>query len=383
MTQFKPLFLKALLLGLCAALMVQTPAMAAMRIKDLARVEGVRGNQLYGLGLVVGLDDTGDQDLSVTRQMMTNLVNRLGLNVPSTDLAAGNVAAVMVTAELPPFARPGDRLDITVSSIGDAESLDGGMLLQTPLQAANSKVYAVAQGAVSLGGVDRTKRQQRGSGNVRTTANLPGGAFVERAVPMEVAKNQTVSVVLHRADFTTAERVENAINQAFGPDTAMAVDMGTIVTLMPEAYKGRAVKFIAHLEALEISADARAQIVINERTGTIVIGGDMDIQPVTIAHGTLSITIEEDSAKVDKAPDLAAMGADEISDSATATNAMDKEKEPRHEYLMSLRSNGKRAVSTRELVELLNQLGVTPKDVVAILQALKAAGALNADIKMM
>ncbi len=338
------------------------PAVAAQRIKDIARVQGVRSNQIYGIGLVVGLDGSGDKDLSVTRQMMENLVNRLGVNVEATDLAAGNVAAVMVTAELPPFAKPGDSITITVSSIGDAESLDGGALLQTPLQAANGKVYAVAQGSVSLGGVDRTKRQVRGTGNVRTTASIPGGATVEREVPMNFTAGTAVNIVLNAPDFTTAERVESAINNAFGPGTALAQDPATIVVTPPGDYGEHPVKFIAHLEGLEVLADAPSQIVINERTGTIVIGGDMELLPVTIAHGTLNITIQDSGASVE-GPGAGAQA--------------------QRVHLANLRPDTPRPVTIRELVETLNQLGVTPKDVVSILQTLKAAGALSADIKIM
>lgn len=369
--------LKSLLLcGVLLALVLAAPLANAMRIKDLARIQGVRSNQLFGMGLVVGLNDTGDDDLQVTRQMMENMVRRMGVNIDGADLAAGNVAAVMVTAELPAFVKSGDRIDINVSSIGDAESLDGGMLIQTALQAADGRTYAVAQGPISIGGVDRAGRSTRGGGNIRTTASIPGGAIVERAVPMAFSKQQTVTIALNKPDFTTAGRIEAAINAKYGEGMALARDPATVITLVPERLTETPVRFVADLEGITVSADAAAQIVINERTGTIVIGGDMDIQPVTIAHGSLSITITEVVATVQDntipVPEAEGTGAEPK-----------KEVIKRQESLVNLRPDGQQGVSIRNLVELLNQIGVTPKDVVAILQALRAAGAISAEIKMM
>lgn len=362
--------------GALTGFLLAAPLANAMRIKDLARIQGVRSNQLFGMGLVVGLDDTGDDDLQVTRQMMENMVRRMGVNIDGADLAAGNVAAVMVTAELPAFVKPGDKIDINVSSIGDAESLDGGMLIQAPLQAADGRTYAVAQGPISLGGVDRAGRATRGGGSIRTSATIPGGAIVERAVPMAFSKQQTVTISLNKADFTTAGRIEAAINSKYGDGMALARDPGTVITLVPEKLTETPVRFIADLESISVTADATAKIVINERTGTIIIGGEMDIQPVTIAHGSLSITITEVVATVqDNAipvPEAEGVGS-------TPKNEVIK----RQESLVNLRPDGQQGVSIRNLVELLNQIGVTPKDVVAILQALRAAGAISAEIKMM
>ncbi|RMF82014.1 MAG: flagellar basal body P-ring protein FlgI [Nitrospirae bacterium] len=362
--------LAAALLALAGA---AVPA-AATRLKDVADVVGVRSNQLIGYGLVVGLDGTGDGVKSTfTRQSLTAMLRRLGVTVDATALKVENVAAVAVTADLPPFAREGSRLDVTVSSIGDAESLRGGTLLMTPLKGPDGKVYAVAQGAVSVGGFSFGGR---GGGGVQknhpTTGRIASGALVEREIPYELTGHDTLRLALRRPDFTTAERIAVAIDGRFGERIAEAQDPGTVVVRIPDRYRERPVPFAARLEGIEVQEDQVARVVLNERTGTVIMGEEVRLSTVAIAHGGLSISIKETPLVSQPAPLSTGGKTVEATDSQVEV----KEEERRLAVVPA-------GVSLAEVVRALNALGVGPGDLIAILQALKAAGALHAELELL
>lgn len=347
------------------------PAGAGMvRLKDVARISNDRPNQLNGLGLVVGLEGTGDSSGAMANvQMVANALARYGVNVAASQLRVKNVAAVIVTADLPAFARAGDQIDVTVSSFGDAKSLQGGILLLTPLRSVDGEIYAVAQGPVSIGGFNASSGGSKVQKNHPTVGLVPGGGLVERAAPNEVAAD-FLTLVLHQPDFTTAARVAQAINRSFTPESARAVDKGTVTVTVPIAYEARPVEFIAALSDLPIQPDAIARVVVNERTGTIVMGQEVSISPVAVAHGSLSIRISA-SAQVSQPPPLSG-GTTVVTPEASLAAG---EQPARFTTL----SGG---TSVSELVRALNALGATPRDVVAILQAVRAAGALHAELEI-
>jgi len=315
-----------------------------VRLKDLCRIEGVRPNQLIGYGLVVGLDGTGDdKGTFFTAQSIVNMLIRLGISVNKEKMEVENVAAVIVTAQLPPFAKIGDKIDIVVATLGDAESLSGGVLLQTPLLGPDNKIYALAQGAISTGGKIGAKKQL-------TTVQIPQGAIIEEEVSCPLVKENTVSLILNEQDFTTAFRIANAINTKFTPATAKAQDPSLVLVNIPENYKKNVVEFIAQLEGLTLIPDIQARVIINERTGTVVMGKDIRISQVAVSHGNISLVV-----KVEK------------------TQEVKEEK-------VVLFSPG---VSINDIVSALNSVGATPADLIAILQAIKAAGALHAEIVIM
>jgi flagellar P-ring protein precursor FlgI len=359
---------------LAGALLLAGPAQAA-RLKDVASVSGVRSNQLLGYGLVVGLDGSGDgNDPSFTAQSLANLFKKLGINVPATAFKVKNVAAVMVTADFPPFARRGSRLDVTVSAVGDAKSLLGGTLLLTPLRGADGEVYAVAQGAVSLGGGFAF---EGGTGttvkrNHPTVGTVTGGATVEREIAVDFAGQKSIRLALHQPDFTTASRVVSAINQTFGEGVAMARDSGTVDVDIARV-SGGAVSAVSQLERIEVTADQRARVVINERTGTIVMGENVRISTVAISHGNLNIVIREE-AQVSQPGAFAPEGAQTVVVPSTEVTV---KQEKRNMVVLS------RTVSIGDVVRGLNAIGVAPRDLIAILQALKAAGALDAEIALL
>jgi flagellar P-ring protein FlgI len=266
----------------------------AMRIKDIATIEGVRENQLVGYGLVVGLNGTGDSaGTQFTVQSLVNMLERLGVTVNRNQVKVNNVAAVIVTAELPPFARSGSTIDVQVSSLGDAKSLAGGTLLLTPLTAPDGQVYAVAQGPMLVGGLAFGGKAAKVQSNHPTVGRIPGGALIEREVAFSLAGQGTLSYRLKEADFTTAARMSAAIDQRFGAGTATAVDGGTLQVAVPEKFQGQTVAFIAALEGLKVTPGATARIVVNERTGTIVIGEDVRIATIAVSHGNLNLMISE------------------------------------------------------------------------------------------
>ncbi|OUN01052.1 MAG: hypothetical protein BAA04_07630 [Firmicutes bacterium ZCTH02-B6] len=343
-----------------------------VRIKDIARFDGVRDNQLYGMGLVIGLEGTGDgRGSQASVQMVANMLERFGITVDRDALRLRNVAAVMVTADLPAFVRPGDRIDVTVSSIGDARSLQGGFLLQTPLQAADGQVYAVAQGPVSIGGFNVRSGGSQTQRNHAAVGTIPGGAIVERFVPTTVVQDGNyLTLLLTQPDFTTAARVADVINQVFTPITAQAVDRSAIRLQIPPAFAGRVVEFIAAVEELPVTPDAVAKVVINERTGTIVMGHRARVATVAIAHGSLRVRVETQP--------LVALPGEESSEAVVVeqTTVAVEEERARTVVLES-------GASVEDVVNALNAIGATPRDIIAILQAMKAAGALYAQLEIL
>lgn len=341
---------------------------AAARIKDIAKVQGVRANQLSGYGLVMGLAGTGDSDkILSTTQSVLGMLKTFGIT--ASQMKTKNVAAVMVTAQLPPFAKPGDTIDVTVSSMGDAKSIQGGVLLQTPLRAGNGQVYAVAQGPVSTGGFSAGgggNSQQKNFPTVGTTSN---GAIVERDVPMEFSADGTIAFSLNQPDFTTASRISEAIASRFG-DIAVARDPGTVMVYVPAEYRGNVVSFVASVEELYVNPDNAAKVIINERTGTIVMGSNVTIDEVAVAQGGLSITVGK-SKEVSQPPPLSG-GSTVVTDKNTVDVKEDKAN------VLMLPSTA----SVGDVVNALNSIGATPRDIIAILQAMKAAGALHADLQL-
>lgn len=344
---------------------------ATVRIKDIASIQGVRSNQLVGYGLVVGLDGTGDGNRSVfTIQSMVSMLEHMGITVDSRDIRVKNVAAVMVTADLPPFARAGARIDALVSSIGDAQNLQGGTLLLTPLKAANGHVYAVAQGPVNTGGFAAGGAGASIRKNFPTVGRLIGGALVERDIHGDFNRRTSLTLNLQRPDFTTVTRVADAINGLFFDPIAAAADAGTIELQVPAAYAGNLVELVALIEALEVQPDTAARVVINERTGTVVIGENVRISTIAIAHGNLSIVVKENIHVSQPLP---------FSEGETVlvpdTDVMIGEGE---NQLLVL----PQGVNIGEVVNALNALGVSPRDLIAIFQAIKAAGALQAELEV-
>lgn len=315
-----------------------------VRIKDVARVNGVRSNQLMGTGLVIGLSGTGDKT-SLTQEMVTNTMKNLGLKFDAEKIETKNAAAVIITAELPAFTSPGDTIDITVSTMGDAKSLRGGVLLQTPLRAANGQTYAVAQGALSLGG-----NIQQGMPNHQTVARIPGGAVVEAEVPMDFVKNQSIYLALNNPDFTTANRVAEAVNQTFGLGSSIAQNSAKVRIKIPYSFQNNPVEFISRLNSLQVIVDQKAKVVINERTGTVVLGGNVKISPVAIAHGTMIIEVGN---KLNKS------GGDE--------------------RVVEVDNGG----TVSELVNTLNLMGINTPSLIAILQEIKNSGALQASLEIL
>jgi flagellar P-ring protein FlgI len=342
-----------------------------VRVKDIARVLGVRGNQLYGIGLVTGLAGTGDSSSSVdfTAQAIANMLDRAGIPTDPNEIKVDNFATVMVTADLPAFVREGDSIDITVSSMGDCESLQGGVLIMTPLRAANGEIYAVAQGPVSLAGFGvaggaggATSRRQS---NFLTVGRIPNGAYVEKEVDFELAPQSILTMVLMNPDFTTAIRLRDAVATAFPSIRDVeARDAASISMLIPDEYQNDVVRFISLVENLTLTPDVPNRVIINERTGTIVMGAGVQIIPVAIAHGALSITITQ-SYDVSQPPPLS--GGYSLAVPETGMIIQDSPAQ----FIR---------ITSADLVAALNALGATPRDIVAIFQALSAAGALQAEL---
>lgn len=347
-----------------------------VRIKDIARFEGVRDNQLFGMGLVIGLEGTGDgRGSQANVQMVANMLERFGISVDRDALRLRNVAAVMVTADLPAFVRPGDRIDVTVSSFGDARSLQGGFLLQTPLEAADGQVYAVAQGAVSIGGFNvRAGGAAQVQRNHTAVGQVPNGAIVERPVPTTVVHDDRLTLVLSEPDFTTAARVAEAINAMFTPDTARALDRSAIELRVPSIFAAQPVEFIAIVEELTVTPDTMARVIINERTGTIVMGHRARIATVAVAHGGLSVRVDPEQHIALLPP------SDEDGDAVPVvveSLRIDVEEQTGDVVLLQ------GGVSVEDVVQALNAIGATPRDIIAILQAIKAAGALYGELEIL
>ncbi|MGD0298748.1 MAG: flagellar basal body P-ring protein FlgI [Bryobacteraceae bacterium] len=347
------------------------------RLKDLVSIEGVRDNQLVGYGLVVGLNGTGDKVQTVfSTQSLTNLLARMGVQINPTLILVKNIAAVLVTANLPPFAQPGTRIDITVAAIGDASNLQGGILILTPLKAADGQVYAAAQGPVVTAGFV-AKRGGAGGGtsqtvNHPTAGRIPNGAIIEKLSP-SIAPEGRIKLQLKLADFTNAGRVSSAINQRFGSEgmqPARAENSALVLVDTPAAYKGKGVEFLGELENLTVETDLPARIVVNERTGTIVMGKDVRIAPVAILQGNLTVEIQTTLNVSQPAP--LSKGQTTVTPEVNVTA---KEEKARNVVL-------KQGASVEELVRALTAIGSTARDIIAILQNLKASGALEAELEV-
>ncbi len=364
--------LSTLLACLLAGCLLVSQSAQAVRIKDIADVEGMRSNALIGYGLVVGLDGTGDtyNMAPFTINSMTAMLQRFGVNVQQNlaYMKPKNVAAVMVTAQLPPFARPGQKLDVTVSSMGNAKSLRGGTLLVTPLMGGDKQVYAVAQGSITLGGYAIAGANASASKGHPTAGRIPNGANIEKAAPTTLRNNQhQITLDLHQPDFTTALHMQDAINAKLGDGIASAINPGTVVV---NNATDNAVELMANLESIDMSTDHRATVVIDERTGTIVMGQDVQIDTVAVAHGNLSVSISE-------SPQVSQPNAFGSGTTTTVNRTSVKVHEQKAKFVML-----KHHVSLSDLVTALNSVGATPSDLIAVLQAIKAAGALHAELKV-
>jgi len=355
-------------------LLAANVAAASSRVKDIADFEGVRDNQLVGYGLVVGLQGTGDDiGKSVfTRESLIGMLERLGVNARDVDLDTKNVAAVMVTASLPPFARQGSHIDVEISALGDAKSLLGGTLLVTPMLGADGEVYAVAQGPVAIGGFTASGAAETVSKGVPTSGRIANGAIVEREVGFELGSMERIKIALRNPDLTTAGRIAQAINGHLGGQAAQALDPGTVELVVPESYSGNLVGLLAEVEQLAVEPDDVARVVIDEQSGIIVMGDAVRISTVAIAQGNLTIRITETPQVSQPQPF-----------SNTGTTAV----VPRTSIQIDEQSDNKLAVlpsgvSLQELVNGLNALGIGPRDMISILRAIKAAGALQADIEV-
>lgn len=319
----------------------------ASRLKDIANIRGVRENQLIGYGLIVGLQGTGDSKAEFTQKSFVRMLDKLGIKLDNADVESKNVAGVVVTATLPAFGKAGNTLDVTVNSIGSAASLAGGTLIMTPLRAANEEVFAVAQGAVFIGGDKDTPK---------TVGRIPNGGMIEKDITSDFNARKMFRLTLHNPDFTTAARAVITINKELGGLYASAKDAATIDVIVPPAYEGRGVDFLASIESIEVNPDTQARVVINEKTGTVVIGDKVKISKVAISHGAISIKVAVPSSGGDK------KGGATVEEKVALVGG---------------------AISVGELVQSLNKLGISPKDLITILQSIKAAGALHGELQIL
>ncbi len=356
-------------------LLLPTSAAATSRIKDIADVEGIRENQLIGYGLVVGLDGTGDSlnNAPFTLQSLTSMLERLGVNTRDTDLNTDNVAAVMVTANLPAFAPQGTRIDVTVSALGDSESLQGGTLLVTPLMGADGEVYAVSQGPVAVGGFSAGGDAASVTRGVPTNGRISNGAIVEREIKFEMADLGLLRLALRNPDLTTARRIASAINAFLGRSTAVAQNPTTVELTIPANYRGTAVDLLTDIEQLRVEPDTPARVVIDESSGVIVMGRDVRVSQVAIAQGNLTISVTE-TPQVSQPNPFAEVGETVV---VPRTEVGIQDGTERRLAVLD------GSVSLQVLVDGLNALGVSPRDMITILQSIKAAGALQAEIEVL
>ncbi|KQP07872.1 flagellar biosynthesis protein FlgA [Methylobacterium sp. Leaf99] len=364
------------LLALACVLTLAVPerAFALSRVKDMASIEGVRQNQLVGYGIVVGLNGTGDtlNNIPFTKQSLQAMLERLGVNTRGATMRTQNLAAVMVTASLPPFATQGNRIDITVSSLGDAKSLQGGTLLVTPLLGADGEVYALAQGSVAIAGFSAEGDAAKITRGVPTNGRVPNGAMIEREMAFKMNDMRSLRLSLRNPDFTTSKRIAAAINDFMGADTAEPTDPATVTLQIPPKYNGNMIRLVTEIEQLKVEPDQTARVIVDERSGIIVMGRDVRVSTVAIAQGNLTVTITEQPQVSQPAP---------FSNGQTTVV-------PRTGVKVDTGEGNKLAlvkegVTLRELVDGLNALGVGPRDLISILQAIKASGALQADIEVM
>ena len=345
---------------------------AAERIKDISSVQGVRQNQLVGYGLVMGLEGTGDDGkTAIIQASVSNMLEKFGISIPKKDFKPKNVAAVMVTAELPAFARKGTKIDVTVSSIGDADSLYGGTLLLTPLKGIDGNVYALSQGNLVVGGVSAGGAGAIVKKNFLTVGKIVNGAIVEKEVPNSFGTSEELVLTLHKPDFTTASRMLDIINNALNDRLAVATDPGTVKIAVPSNFQGDLVRMVTFIEGLEVTTDEVARVVVNEKTGTVVIGQNVRISKVAIAHGNLSIEVKT-TAEVSQ-PLPFSVGETVV----TPDTRIEAKEDNSKLFIVDA------GVTIGELVRALNAIGVSPRDLMSIFQALKTAGALKAEIEVM
>jgi len=354
--------------------LLQTPwASSNVRIKDIANFEGFRANQLIGYGIVVGLNGTGDGTRAeFTKQILSNMLFKLGVTISPSAIQVKNTATVMATAELPPFAKAGTRLDVLVSSLGDAKSLQGGTLLLTPLRAPNREIYAVGQGAVSVGGFGAAGAGASVQQNHLTVGSVINGGLVEKDLPLSIARARKVRLDLYKADFTTAYRMAERINDHFGSILAKPIDASAVSVEVPEKDQADVVEFLYRVENVTVKPDAKAVVVLNERTGTVVIGENVRVSTVAVAHGNLNIVIRE-SPEVSQPAPFSERGRTVV---VPRTDIYVSEEENK---LMLLPEG----ITIGEVVRALNAIGVSPRDLISVIMALKEAGALQADLRLL
>ena len=367
----KKLILAALASGFCLALLLPVSISAAgIRLRDLVMVSGARDNQLVGYGLVAGLAGDGDKDQIYTKQTVANLLQRYGINIPATTISSKNVAVVMVTADIPPFLKNGARIDVTVASMGDAKSLSGGVLLQTPLLGADGKVYAVAQGPLVLGGFSAGEGGAGGATvtkNHPTTAQIINGALVEKEIPTQFVRDHSVELLLRDPSFNSASAMAAAINDVF-TNSARAIDSTTVQVQMPAGTEGSPVEFIARLNTIEVTPDTPARIIINERTGTIVATAAIHISSCAVASGNITINV---ASSQDVSQPGAFSGGSTQTTQRTSTSVTETKS-----GLIPLQE----LPTVEKVAAALNALGATPRDMMSIFQAMKQAGALQAEL---
>jgi len=326
----------------------------AVRIKDLANLRGVRENQLIGYGLVVGLNGTGDSSSDLTVKTLDDLLKNLGVQKADLKIASKNSAIVIVTAKLPAFSKSGNKIDVLISSIGDAKSLEGGTLLKTNLIAGNKQVYAIAQGAISVGG---SSQETTSSNTHKTVANIPNGAIIEREVDFDFTSASSFILSLHNPDFTTASRLVRVVNSDLGGKYAIAQDPGTIKIYTPYGFEDGTIEFLSRIETLEVNPDNKAKVILNERTGTVIMGGTVKVLPVIISHGSLTVKIK------------------------AAQDAQNKKELTENNGGSVILLDG--GASIGDLANALNAIGAKPKDLITVFQSIKKAGALQAELVIM
>jgi flagellar P-ring protein precursor FlgI len=364
---------KLLILSILVFTLLDCLPASAARIKDIASLKGVRTNQLLGYGLVVGLNGTGDgSSTKFTTQTLMNMMERLGIHSVSGSIKVANVAAVMVTADLPPFAKEGSKLDVLISSIGDAKSLQGGTLLMTSLKGADNNIYAIAQGPLIVGGY--TSSGASGSGtskNHPTVARIPNGASIEKEIAFNFNELADLTISLNNPDFTTAQRMSAAINKGLNQDIASPIDSGTVRINISDSDRDKMVNLVSTIEQIDIQPDSEARIILSERTGTVIMGSDVRISAVAIAHGNLSVQIKEKSDVSQPAP--LSQGQTVVTPN---TDVSVKEEDNR---LLIVDPEG---ASLGGVVKALNAIGISPRDLITVLQAIKASGALQAELEI-
>lgn len=367
------MFKRSFLALFCLALLLPRPSQAA-RIKDIADVEGVRGNQLYGFGVVLGLNGTGDGNSSdFTTKSLSNMLEKMGIRVDAKAIKSKNVAAVIVTATLPPFIRPGSKVDVTLSSLGDAKSLQGGTLLFTPLKGADGNVYAVAQGPLTVGGFSiESAGGDAAQKNHPTVGQISQGATVERAIPFDLFQSRRIRIVLREPDFSTVNNLVLEVNRDLGKPLAVAIDGASVEVPLINEYMRDPVGFVSRLEHIQVDQDMSARVVVNEKTGTIIMGEHVTISKVALAHGNLNITIRSETQVSQPEP------LSEGGETAVVTN--DDVQVGEEVKGFSVLGG---PVTMEDVVKALNALGATPRDLVSIFAALKRAGALQAELVIM